>query len=489
MAGGRWLAAAAALVVVPLLWLGIGIWWGTGRSKSAFELPPPAPLPSPPQVAVAPPTLATAKPESALSTAWDDPTRLAAAVDFLLKQGDRPGALALVARMKPGDSATERALTLVNREYLRAWHPAAAAAVRTCLAQDASLTPSVRQDLVTFLAGCSPDEAKVQPLPASSGGIRALLLAAQIREGFAATAADCPASYVQTLASRLLAEFPGAPALLGTVASPLAWGDLKKSAVVHLRGSLLLPLLGQRLGELRAHAAETPAVATWLAGIATDPAGWRGYLASGDSAADRRQALAVLPPLVRQSWQRDAALQILDRPGVREFLVAGDLFDSIWPGEANDGERLELGRIVIASAAWQTAMRSLDYPVAEAAAGAGVEVLLGDTRHDVTDLLRAAIAREKGLLSARGFPWFRVMQSMQVRDVPAFWLGKDSMEPGDLALLLGGRNRIGAVAPATVYECMVRHASRIAEPVAQQAALEGARVYAQNRGLVAASPR
>jgi hypothetical protein len=480
-----WYLIAAVIGGVPLLWLAGTVFFGGSRTGKGFVLPEPEPV-----VAHAPvhhgaqeESREAGNEESALVLKWDTPERLVEAVDFLLAQGDRPAAMRLLARMAPDSEAYESALLRLNRAFVDGWHKAVAETLRECLAESKGMDAEARQQAAACLAACAPGRNRLAELPASLGASRALLTAAQARDRFGASVPDCPAAYRETLSDRLLTAFPGTVGLLGQGAGPVGWGDVKQALVQHLRARVLLPMLGRRLAQLRTLARKSPEAEDWLATLVRSPRDWREYLASADTPKDRLTMLGQLPPVVRQSWQRDAAAALLANPGAREFLVAEGALDVVLPGVVSATERGALARLVIRSPKWQSALRAMDYPLAEATASNAVETLLGHGRGDVTDLLRNSLAMERRLLGARSFPWFRVVRALKVGTTPLFWQGHAFLSPGQVAQLQEGGKGLADVPPKQVYECMLRQVSRVDEAAARQGAAEGARLYALNRGV------
>jgi len=480
-----WLVIAGVLVLVPVLVLGVVLLEGGRGVKGTFSLPESSPIES----ADAPARAAVAEvgkgEEAGLlpSSPWDTPQRLGAAVEFLLARGDRRAAMGLLARMEPGGQAYEEALVGLNRRFVDAWHAAVGTAVRECLAEDKTLLPATRQELVALLASCKAGCNRVVALPEDTGGARAALLAMHAWSGFATAIDDCPEAYRRMLVTRFLGAFPGAMPLLGEEPVRLAWSDLKASLTTHLRARILLPALGERVGTLREAARRSPAVETWLARVTADGKRWRLYLPSPDSAADRRSALAILPAVLRRSWQREAAALLLAQRGVRELLVSEGLLGAVWPGDVDARETQALASLVFAADAWRHALRALDYPLAEEAAGDAVAVLLRDSRPDVIARLRKGLGTERTRLALKSFPWYRVMRSLKVRDTPLFWRGHASLSAGQLAHLQGGNKRIEDISPQKVYAGMLKHIVRITDSEARQGAEDGARAYALNRGL------
>ena len=480
-----WLVIAGVLVLVPMLVFGFVLLQGGRGAKGTFSLPEPSPIESAAAPAQAP--AAEVGEEDATGplppSPWDTPERLGAAVEFLLARGDRQVAMRLLARMEPGGKAYEEALVGLNRRFVDAWHGAVATAVRECLAEDKTLSPATRQELVALLASCKAGRNRVVTLPENTGGARATLLAMHARGGFATVIDDCPEAYRRMLVTRFLGPFPGAVPLLGKEPVRLAWDDLKASLTTHLRARILLPALGERLGALREAARRSPAVETWLARVTADGKRWRLYLPSPDSAADRRGALALLPAVLRCSWQREAAALLLAQRGVRELLVSEKLLGAVWPGDVDARETAALASLVFAADAWRQALRALDYPSADEAAGDAVAVLLRDSRPDVIARLRKGLGMERTQLAVKSFPWYRVMRSLKVRDTPLFWRGHASLTAGQLAHLQGGDKQIEDISPQKVHACMLKHVARITDSKARRAAQDGARAYALNRGL------
>jgi hypothetical protein len=341
-----------------------------------------------------------------------------------------------------------------------------------------------RQQVAACLAVCVPGRNRLVELPASLGASRAILVAAHARSRFAESVPDCPATYRETLSDRLLKAFPGSQTWLGEGVGSVGWGDAKQAMTQHLRGQVLLPMLGRRLAQLRELARKSAEVEAWVAAMVGSPRAWQDYLASADTPQDRLAILAQLPSPVRQSWQRDAATALLANPGARELLAGEGLLSVVSPGAASAGEREALARLVVREPGWQSAVRSLDYPLAEAKASGAVEALLGHARADVTDLLRTSLATERRLLGDRSFPWYRIVRALEVRDTPLFWQGHAFLSPGQVAQLQEGGRRIADVPPKDVYECMLRQVTRVDAEAARQQAAEGVRLYAFNRGLV-----
>jgi hypothetical protein len=478
-----WYIIAIALGGVPLLVLLASVLWGMGGGSGGFSLPDPEPMPRVAAKQAMATMSETPTASAALESSWDAPERLVSAVEFLVAQDDRKEALRLAGRLEPGTEAYEAALLRLNREFVDAWHAAVAEALRECLAQSGELTAETRGELASCLGACAPGRGQLATVPAVAGAARAILLASRAEAEFVAAAPDCPASYRDVLANRLLAAFPGAADLLGEPVTTVAWQDPKQGLTLHVRAHVLLPALGDRLGELRQEARKSMAVEVWGALMVSDAKTWRAYLESADTLPDRRAILALLPPVVRLSWQRDIARVLLSHPGVRDVLASEELLPVVWPGERTAEERLALAQLILRSDAWQKAMRALDYPQAEAAAGRGAKALFGPSEGDVVDMLRKSVVAERELLSAQSFPWYRVMRTLGVQDTPQFWQGHASVTPGQLAHLQGGKKQIADVDPEGVYACMVQHASRLIKPEERKSSLDAARLYALNRGV------
>ena len=417
------------------------------------------------------------------SLPWDVPERLEDAMQFVLARGDRETAMRLLGRMAPDSEAYEQTLSRLNRRFVDAWHAAVATAARACLEEDRTLDAAAREGLEALLPACAVGRERLAALPASAGGIRAVLLILHARSEFLRAIDDCPEAYAEVLASRTLASFPGASSLLGTAPSRPSWDAPRAGMVHHLRARVILPVLCGRLAALREAARGAAAVEAWLTGVMADGRRWREYLIGPGGEAEQRAALGLVPVVLRRSWQRDACLTLLARQGVRELLAGEKLLDAVWPGESSGEEVEELVRLVVAAPDCQQALRSLDYAVAERVAEDAVGLLLGGNRADVGGQIRAGFETERLAFSAKPFPWYRVMRSLKVRDTPVFWQGHASLAPGELAHLQSGTRQIQEIPPEAVGECLLRHARRLPDAQARRHALEGVQAFLHNRGL------